>query len=86
MNTSPNTNKVENLKSTEDNNTRLENDDIPKMSKYKLDEKYNSKENYYLKYWELWKENEIMVAKMKEKSYEIELMKKHIENSKSSSN
>jgi hypothetical protein len=36
--------------------------------------------NYFVKYWELWKENEIIVAKIKEKAHEIEIMNKHLEN------
>lgn len=44
-----------------------------------LYEPYNEKTNYFVKYWELWTENEIIVAKNKEKVYEIELMVKHLE-------
>ena len=35
---------------------------------------YDENVNYYIKYWKLWKENEVLLAKIKEKAFEIELM------------
>lgn len=45
-------------------------------------QRYNKTTNYYIEYWKYWMDNEVLVAKIKEKSYEIELMLKHIERNK----
>lgn len=52
-----------------------------KSSEDEVSDQYDPTTNYFVKYWELWKENEIIVAKIKEKAYEIEIMSKHLGNS-----
>jgi hypothetical protein len=40
---------------------------------------YEDTTNYYLKYWEMYYENEYVLAKIKETVYEIDSMQTHIE-------
>jgi uncharacterized protein (UPF0305 family) len=71
-----------NIQEEEDTDIHREGEDSISLNLEPREEMYDPKENYYVKYWELWKENEITVAKIKEKSYEIELMTKHLESMK----
>lgn len=51
-------------------------ENIENMKESSQDEEliYDQNVNYYIKYWKLWKENEVLLAKIKEKAFEIELM------------
>jgi hypothetical protein len=40
---------------------------------------YKETVNYYLKYWEMYYENEYVLAKIKETVYEIDSMQTHLE-------
>ena len=66
--------KNENILSLKENKKIQEDDE----KKYTAEE-YDEDKNYYVKYWELWKENEIIVAKIKEKVYEIDLIVKYLD-------
>lgn len=46
------------------------------------DLKYDPKINYYIEYWKMYYENEYILAKIKEASFEINLMKEHLNNFK----
>lgn len=41
-------------------------------------EEYNETVNYFIKYWMQWKENEILLSRIKEKIFEIDIMNKSI--------
>lgn len=39
-------------------------------------EKYDPHKNYFVKYWEQWKENEIILSQIKEKSFILKELNK----------
>ncbi len=54
--------------------------EISKQSKIPPFEKWK---NYYIEYWNVFKKNEVVLAKIKETSLEINCMKAHLEELKS---
>lgn len=74
------------LEQKDANNIRLEEKtaktcfEISKQSKIPSFEKWK---NYYIEYWSVFKKNEVVLAKIKETSLEINCMKAHLEELKS---
>ena len=49
-----------------------------KHKRSKKDQSYDSKKNYYIEYWNMYYENEYILAKIKETAYELETMSEHL--------
>lgn len=49
-----------------------------KQKRSKKDQSYDLKKNYYLEYWNMYYENEYILAKIKETAYELETMSEHL--------
>jgi len=47
---------------------------------------FDKNKNYYMEYWSVFKKNEVVLAKIKEASLEINCMKAHLEEIKSLQN
>jgi hypothetical protein len=70
------TQKRRRLKFIKDN--KLRNNTVNKKENKKVPI-FNEETNYFLKYWEMYYENEYVLAKIKETVYEINNMQEHLD-------